>query len=177
MRIRTGTIERLRDALLESGRRDGAVLSSAYETLAREGLLNAEESAALRRVDAVAETMFLMMAADGQVADAERDAVRGAIRGLTGEVLHTGIINVMLETYATRLRDQGREERLRQIAQGVSGEANEAESAFALAAAVALADDQVADEENNFINELSRWFGFSEAEADNILERLSRDTD
>jgi tellurite resistance protein len=177
MRIRTGTIERLRDALLESGRRDGAVLSSAYETLAREGLLSSEETAALRRVDAVAETMFLMMAADGEVADAERDAVRGAIRGLTGEVLHAGIIKVMLETYAARLRDQGRDERLRQIAQGVAGEANEAESAFALAAAVALADDQVADEENNLINELARWFGFSETEADSILERLSRDTD
>ena len=39
------------------------------------------------------------------------------------------------------------------------------------------ADDQVADEENNFINELAQWFGFSDEEADNILERLSRDTD
>ncbi len=177
MRIRTGTIERLRDALLESGRREGTVLSSAYETLARQGLLSTEETAALRRVDAVAETMFLMMAADGQVADAERDAVRGAIRGLTGEVLHAGVINVMLETYASRLREQGRDTRLRQIAQDVAGEAHEAESAFALAAAVALADDQVADEENNLIDELSRWFGFSDEEAANILDRLSRDSD
>jgi tellurite resistance protein len=177
MRIRTGTIERLRDALLESGRREGTVLSSAYETLARQGLLSTQETTALRRVDAVAETMFLMMAADGDVADAERDAVRGAIRGLTGDVLHAGIINVMLETYAGRLQEQGREARLRQIAQSVSGEAQEAESAFALAAAVALADDEVADEENSLINELARWFGFSDAEADSILDRLARDTD
>src|SRR5690606_20890338 len=90
MRIRTGTIERLRDALLESGRRGSAVLSSAYETLARAGLLTEEEKAALQRVDPVAETMFLMMAADGTLADTERDAVRGAIRGLTGDVLHSG---------------------------------------------------------------------------------------
>ncbi len=177
MRIRTGTIERLRDALLESGRRDGVVLSSAYETLARQGLLNVEEKGALQRVDAVAETMFLMMAADGQVAETERDAVRGAIRGLTGEALHTGIINVMLETYDARLREEGREARLRQIASGVAGDANEAESAFALAAAVALADDQVAEEENLLIDELARWFGFSETEANSILERLSRDPD
>jgi tellurite resistance protein len=175
MRIRTGTIERLRDALLESGRRDAVVLSSAYETLARQGLLNDEEAAALKRIDAVAETMFLMMAADGQVAESERDAVRGAIRGLTGDVLNSGIVNVMLESYATRLREQGREQRLRQIASSVSSEASEAESAFALAAAVALADNEVADEENHLIDELARYFGFSEAQADSILERLSRD--
>src|SRR5262245_15988904 len=126
MRIRTGTIERLRDALLESGRRDAVVLSSAYETLAREGLLNGEESAALKRIDAVAETMFLMMSADGQVAESERDAVRGAIRGLTGDVLNAGIINVMLESYAARLTEQGRDQRLRQIAASVSREASEA---------------------------------------------------
>jgi tellurite resistance protein len=177
MRIRTGTIERLRDALLESGRRGGTVLSSAYETLAREGLLNDEEAAALHRVDPVAETMFLMMAADGTLAETERDAVRGAIRGLTGDVLHAGTINFMLETYAARLQAQGREARLREIAQELSREASEAESAFALAAAVALADDQVADEENRLIDELARWFGFSEQEADGILERLSRDPD
>ncbi len=175
MRIRTGTIERLRDALLESGRRDTVVLSSAYETLARQGLLNTDEAAALRRIDAVAETMFLMMAADGDVADAERDAVRGAIRGLTGEVLNAGIINVMLETYAQRLQEQGRDQRLRQIAASVSLEASEAESAFALAAAVALADNEVADEENHLIDELARWFGFSEDEANSILDRLSLD--
>lgn len=177
MRIRTGTIERLRDALLESGRRDSVVLSSAYETLARQGLLSAEETAALKRIDAVAETMFLMMAADGQVSESERDAVRGAIRGLTGDVLNTGVINVMLEAYAVRLTEQGREQRLRHIAESVSNEASEAESAFALAAAVALADDRVDDEEDHLIDELARYFGFSQAEADSILDRLSRDRD
>ncbi len=177
MRIRTGTIERLRDALLESGRRGSAVLSSAYETLARAGLLTEQEKAALQRVDPVAETMFLMMAADGTLADTERDAVQGAIRGLTGDVLHSGTIDFMLQTYAGRLAVQGREARLREIAQELSSQPSEAESAFALAAAVALADDQVADEENHLIDELARWFGFSEEEANGILERLSKDPD
>ena len=106
MRIRTGTIERLRDALLESGGRDAVVLSSAYERFARQGLLSTEEAAARKRIDAVAETMILMMSADGQVAESERDAVRGAIRGLTGDVLNAGIINVMLESYAVRLTNR-----------------------------------------------------------------------
>ena len=97
MKIQTVTITRLRDALLQSGRRPSMLVSSAYETLTREGLLSLEEIAALNRVDPLAETMFLMMAADGTLADSERDAVRGAIRGLTDNVLRSGTIKVMME--------------------------------------------------------------------------------
>ena len=79
MKIKTVTIERLRDALLQSGRRPSTVMSSAYETLTREGLLSPEEASALNRVDPLAEAMFLMMSADGKVADEERDAVRAAV--------------------------------------------------------------------------------------------------
>src|SRR5690349_14749589 len=112
MRLETKTIVRLRDALLQSGRRPSLVASSAYETLTREGLLSPEEVGALNRVDPLAETMFLMMSADGKVTDTERDAVRGAVRGLTDNVLRTGTINVMLENYAQKLASEGREERL-----------------------------------------------------------------
>jgi hypothetical protein len=143
VKLKTRTIERLRDALLESGRRPSVVVSSAYETLTREGLLSPEEIAALNRVDPLAETMFLMMAADGKLTPDEHDAVRGGIRGLTDDVLRVGTINVMLENYQRRLKAEGRDERLRQIAESLSEQASEAESAFALAAAVALADDDV----------------------------------
>ena len=108
MKLQTVTIERLRDALLQSGRRPSVVLSSAYETLTREGLLSPEEAGALNRVDPLAEAMFLMMSADGVVADSERDAVRGAIRGLTDNLLRSGTINVMLENYEQRLAEIGR---------------------------------------------------------------------
>src|SRR6186713_2983850 len=115
MKLKTKTIVRLRDALLQSGRRPSLVASSAYETLTREGLLSADEVGALNRVDPLAETMFLMMSADGKVTETERDAVRGAIRGLTGDGLRSGTIKVMLENYELRAREEGRDERLRQI--------------------------------------------------------------
>src|SRR5512140_3350216 len=99
MNLQTATIRRLRDALLQSGRRPEAVQSSAFETLARAGMLSDEEQAALTRVDPMAETMFLMMAADGKITPAERDAIRGAIRGLTANLLHEGTIQVMIEAY------------------------------------------------------------------------------
>jgi tellurite resistance protein len=175
MKLKTKTILRLRDALLLSGRRPSLVASSAYETLTREGLLSPEEVGALNRVDPLAETMFLMMAADNKVTDAERDAVRGAIRGLTDSALRTGTINVMLENYQRRLVEDGREERLRQIAETIAEEPTEAESAFALAAAVALADDEVADEENALINQLSEWFGIAPDRSAEILDQLEED--
>lgn len=175
MRLETKTIVRLRDALLQSGRRPSLVASSAYETLTREGLLSPEEVGALNRVDPLAETMFLMMSADGKVTDTERDAVRGAVRGLTDNVLRTGTINVMLENYSRKLASEGRDERLRQIAEEISEEPAEAEGAFALAAAVALADDDVAEEENAFINQLAVWFGISPDRAGEILDQLEED--
>lgn len=151
------------------------MLSSAYETLTREGLLTPEEVSALNRVDPLAETMFLMMAADGTLAEQELDAVRGAIRGLTDNILRSGTIKVMLENYEKRLQTDGREERLRQIAEELSEDPSEAEGAFALAAAVALADDSVADEENAFINQLAEWFGISPERASEILDQLEED--
>lgn len=175
MKIRTTTILRLRDAMLESGRRPSVVVSPAYETLARAGLLSMEESAALSRVEPLAETMFLMVAADGSIADQERDALRGAVRGLADNLLRTGTINVMLENFEKRLQDHGRDERLREIAEELAEHPSDAESAFTLAAAVALADDEVHDEEQAFINQLAEWLGISAERAGELLDQLEAD--
>ncbi len=175
MKLETATIRRLSEALLQSGRRPSVVMSSAYETLTREGLLSPEEMTALSRVDPLAETMFLMMAADGKVAEAEKDAVRGAIRGLTDNLIRSGTINVMLENYQQKLETEGREARLQEIAEAIADEPSDAEGAFALAAAVALADDEVAEEENELINQLADWFGISEERAAELLDQLDHD--
>jgi tellurite resistance protein len=175
MKIRTATIERLRDALLQSGRRPSMVASSAYETLTREGLLTPEEVGSINRVGPLAETMFLMMAADGTLAEVELETVRGAIRGLTDNLLRSGTIKVMLEGYQKRLADSSRDARLHEIAEELAEDPKEAEAAFALAAAVALADDDVSDEENAFINQLSEWFGISVDRAAAILDQLEDD--
>lgn len=175
MRIHTATIARLRDALLQSGRRPSLVVSPAYETLARSGLLDPEETAAVERIDPIAETMYLMMTADGVVATAEQDALRGAIRGLTNNAIRSGTINVMLETFQAKLSESSRNERLQEIAESVAEDPHEAESAFALAAAVALADDEVDDNENEFINQLAEWFGIPAARSEEILDELEQD--
>lgn len=174
MEIRTKTIERLRDALLESGGRKSAVTSSAYRTLAREGLLTDAEQDALARVDSAAEAMFLVIAADDQFTDTEMAALRGAVRGLTGDVLSDDIVQVMLETYALRLRDEGREKRLKEIGKKTLENA-EALNTFALAAAVALADNQVAESESAIIAELKLVFNLSDKDAASVLGALAED--
>ncbi len=175
MRIRSATIVRLRDALLESGRRPSLVVSSAYETLTRAGLLSTDEVATLSRVEPLAELMYLMMSADGVVSEVERDAMRGALRGLSNNVLRTGTINVMLETFAERAKEQGRDERLRELAEELCEHESDAEAAFALAAAIALADDDVADAEDAFINQLATWLGISPPRAEELLDQLEAD--
>jgi len=172
MRIETATIRRLRDALIQSGRRPSAVLSSAYETLARAGLLSDDERAALTRIDSMAETMFLMMSADGKITSSERDAMRGAIRGLTDGLLHDGTIDVMIEEYGRLLAEEGREARLRYIGESLAGQQSDAEGTFALAAAVALADEEVAEEERGLVDQLRAWFGISQERAAQILDQL-----
>jgi tellurite resistance protein len=151
------------------------VLSSAYETLTRESLLSTEEATALSRVEPLAEVMFLMMAADGRVTPEERDAIRGAIRGLSNDILRSGTVKVMLETFAARLEAEGRDERLRQLAETIAEEPSEAEGAFALSAAIALADDDVDEAENSFINQLADWFGIAPERAEEILDQLEED--
>lgn len=174
MEIKTKTIERLRDALLQSGERSGAVTSSAFRTLAREGLYTDDEKAALLRVEGVAETMFLVIAADEQVMDTEMAALRGAIRGLAGDVLSDEIVQIMVESFARRLKDEGKEKRLKAIASLVS-DPSEAKSALALAAAVALADGQVATVENEVIVELQHCFSLSDSEVKAVLGELADD--
>ncbi|MCH2109144.1 MAG: TerB family tellurite resistance protein [Polyangiaceae bacterium] len=172
MKIRTTTIQRLRDALLKSGRRQSIVSSSAYRTLAREGLLSETEKNAITKVASIAEVMFLMMAADEMIVIEEMDAFRGAIRGLSGDVISDDLMQVLIEDFALRLKEEGRTARLRAVAEAIQDE-HEVESAFTLAAAVALADDQVEASEQTLLEELAQWFGLSPEQSQGLLSQLS----
>ena len=51
----------------------------------------------------------------------------------------------------------------------------EIESAFAMAAAVALADDDVADSEHQVLDDLAVWFGMGPARIRVVLDQLADD--
>ena len=105
----------------------------------------------------------------------ERDAMRGAIRGLAGDVLHEGTVQVMLEQYEKALATEGREARLQRLGSSLSSQPSAAEGAFALAAAVALADDVVTDEERSLVGQIREWFGITTERASVILHQLDDD--
>jgi uncharacterized tellurite resistance protein B-like protein len=44
-----------------------------------------------------------------------------------------------------------------------------------LAAAVALADDDIHDNENELINQLAEWFGIPSSRTEEILDELDQD--
>jgi tellurite resistance protein len=173
VKIDTEAVRRLRDALLLHGRRELDVVSSAFQTLARNGLLSDGERAAIARVDPMAEMMFLVLAADDRFTPAERDALRGAIRTLVGDTLANGTIDFMLREYAQLLARDGREERLRSVAHSLKRSPEDAEGAFALAAAIAIADDHVAPSEKELIRRFADWLEMSEERAAAILRDLS----
>lgn len=174
MKLRTRTIERLRDALIESGQRSDAVLSPAYATLARKGLLTSAERMAVGRVEPIAEVLYLVMAADGELSALESDAVRGAIRGLSGNILNDGIIEVMLESFSLRLEMEGQRARASSLAELLS-HPREREAAFALAAAVALADDKLMTEESSLIELFAQLFALDDADRRRILGELAEE--
>lgn len=175
MKLETVAIRRLRDALLLSGQRPAAVLSPAFATLAREGLLSAEEQEAVERVTPIVETMVLVMAADGVLAERERQALRGAIRGLSGEAVHDSTLDYLMERMTATLAREGREARLRALGATLAPHPGEAEGAFALAAAVAFADDAVSPEERVLVEQLAGWLGLTPERASAILHELEED--
>ena len=105
-------------------------------------------------------------------APVERDALRGGIRTLVGDALANGTIDFMLRSYAQSLAREGREARLRAVAEALRSNPEDAEGAFALAAAIAVADDHVAPSEDDLIRRFAEWLELDERRASAILNDL-----
>jgi uncharacterized tellurite resistance protein B-like protein len=174
MEIRTSTILRLRDALLQSGHRKSPITTSAYRTLIQRGLLTDDETDAIARVAPFAESMFLVIAADEQVTDTELTALRGAIRGLAGDVLSDEILIMLMEKYARLLLSDGLQKRLETIAASLDD--TERPHALALSAAVALADEQLVEAEDSVIQKMRRAYQLSDEAVSTILGQLAKDS-
>jgi uncharacterized protein (DUF1778 family) len=175
IKLRSSTISRLRDRLKETGARPSIVVSSAQDVLAKAGMLPAEEQAAVRSIDPVVEMMFLMMAADGDIGDVERTVIRGAVRELSENYVRSTTLGVMLGGYEDLLAAEGQQARLEDIASRLQDDVAGAESAFVLAAAVAFADEVVADQENDLLNTFADAVGLTEERANELLNELEQD--
>jgi uncharacterized tellurite resistance protein B-like protein len=167
--LSNSTLQRLRDQLRERGQRPSIALSGAVSPEVAEGLAIVAEYGALT------EAMYLMMSADGQVTNDEREVLRGALRALSSDTVRTTHMESLLDAAAKQEAEHGREKRLAEVASQLRDDPARAEVAFVLAAAIAFADNAIADEENETLNTLAEELGIDEAKATTLLDGVEAD--
>lgn len=163
MEIDTAAIRRLRDNLFASvdrGRRDQEAASPQIS------------GAILRRVEPFAETMYLVMRADGDSARLEEDALAAAINLLSDGQLSRFDIASMFERFAASLEAHGAESRVAHLGAHVGADRDDRETAFLLAAVVALADDRVDVRENRVLEWIRSYFGISDRRMAVLLDKV-----
>ena len=165
--IGTRTIQGLRDALLRSGQ-----LEPQESTNDQVEAGSTREQAALRRFTPFAETMYLMMMIDGDEHTSELDSIRGAMRILTNESLGDDVLDDIFLLCGRKVAEFGVNQCLRDIGARLSADRLDRETAFTLAAAVALADRQLLEQESGLMLSIAEWYGISGKRAVQLLQQV-----
>ncbi|HEX8792528.1 MAG TPA: hypothetical protein VF765_16385 [Polyangiaceae bacterium] len=168
--LSNSTIARLRDQLRTRGQRPSVTLGDAKLTPEA-----AEQAAVGAEYGPICEAMYLMMSADGKITDDEREVLKGALRNLSGDTVRGVHIEAMLDQAGKNVAAHGRDERLRDVIATLHEDHARAEVAFVLAAAVAFADNAIADEENETLNAFAEGLGIDEARANELLDSVEAD--
>jgi uncharacterized tellurite resistance protein B-like protein len=168
--LSNSTIARLRDQLRATGQRPSIAMGDG--PLSPEA---AELATAKAEYGPISEAMYLMMSADGKITSEEREVLKGALRNLSGEAVRSVYIEAMLDEAAKVAEEQGRETRLREVLGTLQEDRSRAEVAFVLAAAIAFADNAIADEENETLNVFAEGLGIDESRANELLDTVEAD--
>lgn len=134
----------------------------------------ASDEEAQRFFDATFEAMYLMVAADGVVGPEEKDVLRGAIRELTAGLVRTAHIEKFAEQCRGRQQNESADVRLRAVADTLKKDKTAAEAAFVLSAVMAFADEEVADEEDDMLNDFADYLGIDGQRANQLLDELEQ---
>jgi tellurite resistance protein len=170
--LSSSTIARLRDQLREKGQRPSIALRGNAARLSPEA---AELIAAATEYGPLCEAMYLMMSADGKITNDEREVLKGALRNLSGDTIRSVYVEAMLDQAAKRVAEQGRDARLNDVVAQLRDDPTRAEVAFVLAAAVAFADNAIADEENETLNAFAEGLGIEDNRANELLDSVEAD--
>jgi uncharacterized tellurite resistance protein B-like protein len=169
--LSNSTIARLRDQLRERGQRPSVALPGTAK-LTPEA---AELMAVATEYGPICEAMYLMMSADGKVSNDEREVLKGALRNLSGDAVRSVHIEAMLDEASKRVTEHGRDARLRDVIASLHDDPARGEVAFVLAAAIAFADNAIADEENETLNQFAEGLGIDESRANELLDSVEAD--
>jgi len=168
--LSNSTVARLRDQLQARGQRPSLVVPEANLTADAVEMLNI-----VNEYGPLCEAMYLMMSADGAVGTEEREVLKGALRNLSGDGIRGVQIDSMLEDAVKRVEAEGREARMKEVVASMHEDKARGEVAFVLAAAIAFADNAIADEENETLNTLAEGLGIDEARANELLDDVEKD--
>ena len=168
--LSNSTIARLRDQLRNTGQRPSVALGDGPMTPEA-----AELAATKAEYGPISEAMYLMMSADGKISSEERDVLKGALRNLSGDTIRSVYIEALLDDAAKSAAEQGREARLQDVLGTLQEDRARAEVTFVLAAAIAFADNAIADEENETLNMFAEGLGIDESRANELLDTVEAD--
>ena len=168
--LTNSTVARLRDQLQARGQRPSLVAPEANLDADAVEMLNI-----VAEYGPLCEAMHLMMSADGSIGTEEREVLKGALRNLSGDAIRGAQIDSMLEDAVKRVEAEGRDARMKEVVASMHGDKARGEVAFVLAAAIAFADNAIADEENDTLNALAEGLGIDEARANELLDDVEKD--
>jgi len=167
MEIDTHAIRRLRDYLL--GHPEPAESATGQPPDATSPWTS---SAIARRVEPFAETMFLVMMSDGEPDAAERRALLGALNVLTEGQVSSSVLEAMLDRFTADAEREGIEGRIARLGARLGADQEERETAFTLAAAIALADERVHAHENHTLALIREYYGVSARRMAALLDTI-----
>jgi uncharacterized tellurite resistance protein B-like protein len=166
--LSNSTVARLRDQLRLRGQRPSIAINGLDPEAA-------ELATIIAQYGAISEAMYLMMSADGKISAEEREVLRGALRNLSEDTIHSAHIEAMLDAAAKAAAEQGRDARLKDVIAQLVDDPARSEVAFVLAAAIAFADSAIADEENETLDQFAEGLGIDEARANELLDSVEAD--
>lgn len=120
-------------------------------------------------LEAAVTTAFLVAAADGSQSELEYDALLDRLELLGG--IERDRIDEVLTLVANDVEANGFEARIARVAELVKDQAA-AEAALMLGIAIALADDNVSDEEREIAKQLSAATGLGEQSLDTLIAEI-----
>ncbi len=167
--LSTSTVVSLRDQLRAAGQKASVSVQDGESPSDADAKLLAAEFAP------ICEAMYLMMSADGDVSIEEREVLSGALRNLSGGALDGDLIDKLLAEATARGSAEGRKVRMAAVIEELAKDKARAEVAFVLAAAIAFADNTIADEENDTLDSFAEGLGIDESRADDLLDAVEKD--
>jgi tellurite resistance protein len=123
-----------------------------------------------RRVRPFAEAMYLVVGADADIGERERDILRGALRTLTDGLLSSAVLETMLEEFEAARAEEGADARLDAVGSALYWDPTDAELALKLAIAGAEVDGRLDAREQAMVHALAKRLNISDEHLEELLE-------